>query len=160
LTTGLYTAAERQRRDASRWTQVQGILAAGQFLAFAISLVLVLYYLHTGKAAFAANASILVKTLFLYSIMITGALWEHDVFGRYLFAPAFFWEDVVSMLVIALHTAWIVSLVAGSLTLPQQMYLALAAYAAYAVNASQFLWKFRIARREAPPADHVADPCQ
>ena len=39
---GLYTAAERQRRDASRWTMVQAILAPFQFVVFLVSLVLVL----------------------------------------------------------------------------------------------------------------------
>ena len=31
-----------------------------------------------------------------YTIMVTGAIWEKVVFGQYLFAPAFFWEDVFS----------------------------------------------------------------
>ena len=35
--------------------------------------------------------------------MITGAVWEKVVFGQYLFAPAFLWEDVFSFAVIALH---------------------------------------------------------
>ena len=73
---------------------------------------------------FAATVSILVKTLLLYAIMVTGALWEHDVFGRYLFAPAFFWEDVVSMLVLALHTAYLVAMSLGLLDLHAQMALA------------------------------------
>ena len=47
--------------------------------------------------------------------MITGSIWEKDVFGRYLFAPAFFWEDVFSMLVLALHTAYLAALFSGAL---------------------------------------------
>ena len=38
--TPLYTAEERRRRDASRWTLVQGVLAPLQFLVFLASLVL------------------------------------------------------------------------------------------------------------------------
>jgi 3-vinyl bacteriochlorophyllide hydratase len=142
----LYTPEERARRDASRWTLVQGILAPLQFLAFLVSLALVARYLATGDGLVAASASVVIKTAFLYAIMITGSLWEHDVFGEYLFAPAFFWEDVVSMGVIALHTAYLVALFAGLGTPRQQMLLALAAYATYAVNAFQFLWKLRRAR--------------
>ena len=114
-TTGrpLYTAAQRQRRDASRWTLVQGILAPIQFAVFLVSLGLVLHYLASGHGLLAANTSILLKTALLFTIMITGAVWERDVFGQYLFAPAFFWEDVVSMLVIALHTAYVCALVKG-----------------------------------------------
>jgi 3-vinyl bacteriochlorophyllide hydratase len=77
--------------------------------------------------------------------MVTGAIWEKVVFGQYLFARPFFWEDVVSMGVIALHTAYVVGLWAGW---PPRSLLALAlvAYAAYAVNAIQFLLKLRAAR--------------
>ena len=107
-------------------------------------------YLVLGTGYAEANASILLKTTLLYLIMITGSLWEHDVYGRYLFAPAFFWEDVVSMLVIALHTAYVVAVFSGALTPREQMILALAAYASYLVNAAQFLLKFRRARLSRP----------
>ncbi|MEQ8858850.1 MAG: 2-vinyl bacteriochlorophyllide hydratase [Pseudomonadales bacterium] len=144
----LYTADQRRRRDASIWTPVQGVLAALQFLAFAVSLVLVLRFLMSGAGLGAATVSVIVKTAFLYTIMITGALWERDVYGRYLFAPAFFWEDVVSMAVIALHSAYLLAWLYDLGTPTQQMLLALAAYAAYSVNATQFLLKFRRARRD------------
>jgi 3-vinyl bacteriochlorophyllide hydratase len=144
----LYTEAERRRRDASRWTLVQGVLAPLQFLVFLVSLGLVLRYLHGGVGFDAAALSVVVKTLTLYAIMITGSLWEHDVFGRYLFAPAFYWEDVVSMGVLALHTAYLVAFVGDWLSPPAQMWLALVAYAAYLVNAAQYVVKLRVARRE------------
>jgi len=146
---GLYTPEERIRRDASRWTLVQGVLAPIQFLVFAISLVLVLRYLATGQGHDAATISVVVKTLTLYTIMITGCIWEKDVFGVWLFAPAFYWEDVFSMLVLALHTAYLIALATGWMTPRQQMLLALAAYATYLVNAGQFIWKLRMARLQA-----------
>jgi 3-vinyl bacteriochlorophyllide hydratase len=148
----LYTPEERRRRDASRWTLVQGILAPLQLLAFLVSVWLVLRYLSTGAGETAATVSIVVKTMFLYAIMYTGALWERDVFGVYLFAPSFYWEDVVSMLVIALHTAYLVALVSGAMTVRGQMLLALAAYFTYVVNALQFFLKLRAARRQGPAA--------
>ena len=146
----LYTAEERRRRDASSWTIVQGVLAPLQFLAFLVSLGLVLRYLASGEGLGLATTSIVIKTLLLYAIMITGSLWERDVFGRYLFARPFFWEDVFSMLVLALHSAYLYSLATGSLAPREQMHLALAAYAAYLVNATQFLLKLRAARRDRP----------
>ncbi len=146
----LYTAEERHRRDHSRWTLVQGILAPVQFLVFLVSLGLVLNYLRTGEGYRAATISVVVKTLTLYTIMITGSLWEHAVFGKYLFAPSFFWEDMVSMLVLALHTAYLAALAAGTLSPNALMLLALAAYASYAVNAAQFVYKLRRARLERP----------
>jgi 3-vinyl bacteriochlorophyllide hydratase len=144
----LYTPEERLRRDRSRWTLVQGILAPLQLLACLVSVWLVLHCLATGDGATAATVSVVVKTAFLYAIMVTGAIWEREVFGVYLFAPSFFWEDVVSMAVIGLHTAYLVALATGALGLRGQMLLALAAYATYAVNALQFFWKLRMARRQ------------
>jgi 3-vinyl bacteriochlorophyllide hydratase len=143
---GLYTEAERRRRDSSPWTLVQGILAPLQFVVFLVSLTLVLRTLATGEGAFAAHVSIIAKTLVLYTIMVTGALWEKDVYGQYLFAPAFFWEDAVSFIVIALHTGYLVSLLTDALSQQHLFILALAAYATYVVNAAQFILKLRAAR--------------
>jgi 3-vinyl bacteriochlorophyllide hydratase len=144
----LYTEEERRRRDATPWTLVQGILAPIQFAVFLVSLFLVIHYLVTGTGLAAATVSIVVKTLLLYAIMITGSIWEQRVFGQYLFARAFFWEDVFSMLVLALHTAYLGALAFG-MAAPQLMILALAAYASYVINAAQFLLKLRAARRQA-----------
>ncbi|MEM6711205.1 MAG: 2-vinyl bacteriochlorophyllide hydratase [Pseudomonadota bacterium] len=149
----LYTPEERARRDASPWTAVQGVLAPLQFLVFLISLALVARYLLTGEGLGAATWSVVIKTLVLYTIMITGAIWEKQVFGRYLFAPSFFWEDVFSMLVLALHTAYLVAVFADLLSAKGQMILALAAYATYVVNAAQFIWKLRQARLEGDQKD-------
>ena len=142
----LYTPDERLRRDATPWTLVQGLLAPIQFFVFLVSVVLVLRYLQTGEGETAATISIVIKTILLYTIMITGCIWEKVVFGRYLFAQSFFWEDVFSMLVLALHTAYLFALFSGSLAVKEQMLLALAAYATYIINAIQFLLKLRAAR--------------
>ncbi len=150
----LYTPEEKQRRDQTGWTLVQGILAPLQFLVFLGSAALVSRFLMTGDGYEIAVASVVTKTLVLYLIMITGAIWEKVVFGQYLFAPAFYWEDVFSMLVIALHTAYIVALLFDLLSSREQMLLALAAYATYVINATQFILKLRAARlcaeRESP----------
>lgn len=143
---GLYTTEQRRRRDETSWTLVQGVLAPIQFAAFLVSLALIWRYLSTGEGLFAANLSIVVKTLLLYTIMVTGSIWEKVVFGRWLFADAFFWEDVVSMLVLALHTVYLVCLLGDLLAPGELMLLALAAYATYAVNAAQFILKLRAAR--------------
>lgn len=144
----LYSHEERLRRDASPWTLVQGVLAPLQFLVFLVSLWFVLSFLATGQGFAVAAGSVVVKTLVLYAIMITGAVWEKDVFGQYLFAPAFFWEDVMSMLVLALHTTYLAAIYFGFGDHRTQMAIALAAYASYVVNAGQFIWKLRRARLE------------
>jgi 3-vinyl bacteriochlorophyllide hydratase len=152
----LYTDDQRRRRDSTRWTLVQGVLAPVQFLIFLVSLTLVLRYLATGEGAGAATASIVVKTLALYAIMITGSIWEKVVFGKWLFVPAFFWEDVFSMLVLALHTGYLVALIGGLGSEHGRMLLALAAYATYAINATQFLLKLRAARLQGTPQTTLA----
>jgi 3-vinyl bacteriochlorophyllide hydratase len=147
-TAPLYSPAQRRRRDASRWTLVQGILAPVQFLVFLVSLGLVARFLATGLGWSLAAGSIVAKTAVLYTIMITGSLWERDVFGRYLFAPAFFWEDVVSLLVLALHSIYVASLWGRWLGPRELVVIALAAYGLYLLNAGQFLLKLRRARLE------------
>ena len=145
----LYTPEEQRRRDTTPWTLVQGLLAPFQFVVFLVSLTLVLRCLATGQGTFAADVSVIAKTLTLYTIMVTGSIWEKVVFGKWLFAPAFFWEDVVSMLVIALHTAYLVMLLGKLGTVEARMLVALAGYLTYVVNAAQFLLKLRAARLQA-----------
>lgn len=149
----LYTPEQRARRDATPWTMVQAILAPLQFLVFLISLALVANYLITGNGYEAATISILAKTFLLYTIMITGSIWEKVVFDEWLFVEAFFWEDVFSMLVLALQTLYVVALLKGWWTPQQQVYIAVAAYGTYLINAAQFLWKLRMARLEGRKVD-------
>ena len=144
----LYTPIQRERRDATVWTTVQGVLAPVQFLIFLVSVILVVRYLVTGEGYMAATISILLKTAALYIIMVTGAIWEKVVFGQYLFAPGFFYEDAVSFIVIALHTLYLYGLLTGSIAPQILMYITLAAYFTYVVNAGQFLWKLRVARMQ------------
>ena len=155
----LYTPDELRRRNETPWTLVQGVLAPVQFAVFLVSLVLVLRYLAYGTGLQAATVSVVIKTFVLYTIMVTGAIWEREVFGCYLFARAFFWEDVVSMFVIALHTAYLAAVIYGWLGPRGQMLIALSAYPTYAVNATQFVLKLRAARlvqRNTPEAINAA----
>jgi len=124
----LYTPEQRAKRDATRWTLVQGVLAPVQFLVFLVSLYLVVNSLKTGENTEWALASVVLKTLVLYTIMITGCIWEKVVFDKYLFAHAFFWEDVVN----------------------DQLLLALTAYITYGINAAQYIRKLRMARLQKP----------
>jgi 3-vinyl bacteriochlorophyllide hydratase len=128
---------------------VQGVLAPVQFLVFLVSLALVFRTLATGQGALAAQVSVVVKTLALYTIMVTGSIWEKRVFGVWLFARPFFWEDMFSMLVLALHTAYLAALFTGALGTRDLLLLALTAYATYVINATQFLLKLRAARLDA-----------
>jgi 3-vinyl bacteriochlorophyllide hydratase len=155
----LYTVEQKLRRDQTHWTTVQGILAPVQFLVFIVSVLLVSWFLISGEGYKIATISVVVKTLILYTIMITGAIWEKVVFDRYLLAAAFFWEDVVSFFVIALHSLYLFVLVTNYVDDKTKMWIAIIAYFAYVVNAIQFIIKFRMARNssnaEAEPDDGV-----
>ena len=142
----LYTADEKKRRDETVWTLVQGVLAPLQFFVFLVSTYLVIRYLNTGEGYQIATISVIFKTSILMLIMVTGAIWEKVVFGQYLLAPAFFWEDIVSFFVIFLHIAYVLALWINLFSEQQLMLLALVAYVAYFVNALQFLIKLRAAR--------------
>ncbi len=142
----LYTAEEKKRRDETIWTLVQGVLAPLQFFVFLVSTYLVIRYLNTGEGYQIATISVIFKTSILVLIMVTGAIWEKVVFGQYLLAPAFFWEDIVSFFVIFLHIAYVLALWINLFSEQQLMLLALVAYVAYFVNALQFLIKLRAAR--------------
>jgi 3-vinyl bacteriochlorophyllide hydratase len=61
------------------------------------------------------------------------------------------------MVVIALHTAYLFALGTSILTPRQQMLLALAAYATYVINATQFLLKLRAARLQGSVATDPGD---
>ena len=132
---------------------VQGLLAPAQFAVFLVSFGLVARFLITGEGEAVATASVVFKTGVLYLIMVTGSIWERAVFGRYLFAPSFYWEDMVSMVVLALHTTYIVALLTGALNTHELMALALVAYSTYVVNAAQFVLKLRMARKQPAWAD-------
>ena len=156
----LYTPEQRARRDATQWTLVQGVLAPVQFLVFLVSLYLVLNSLKTGEHTDWALASVVVKTLVLYAIMVTGSIWEKVVYGKYLFAHAFFWEDMVSMVVLALHTAYLWVWWQGQWSSADQLWLALAAYGTYAINAAQYIRKLRMARLQKIPEATMASNAQ
>ena len=143
----LYTPSQRIIRDRTVWTKVQAILAPLQFIVCVISLALVLRYLFTDEGYYIATVSIVVKSFLLLLIMVTGAIWEKVVFGQFLFAEAFFWEDVVSFFVIFFHGLYLYVLLSGDFLPTSQMLVALFAYFLYFINAFQFLRKLRLVRK-------------
>ena len=143
----LYTPSQRIIRDRTIWTKVQAILAPLQFIVCIISLALVVRYLFTSEGYYIATVSIVVKSCLLFLIMITGAIWEKVVFGQFLFAEAFFWEDIVSFFVIFFHGLYLYVLLSGDFAPTSQMSVALFAYFLYFINAFQFLRKLRLARQ-------------
>jgi 3-vinyl bacteriochlorophyllide hydratase len=137
----MYTPEQLLRREASPWTKVQVILAPIQFVAFLISLSLVIRYLlsnHDEQAYFIASISVWVKITLIWALTITGMFWEKDVFDHYFMAKEFFWEDFGNLVAIITHNAYFV---AQGLHWPpnQIMLVMLFAYLTYLFNAGQFV---------------------
>ena len=142
-----YTAEQLARRDNSKWTLVQAVLAPIQFLAFIVSLVLVTRYLLTGDGYMVANISVLIKISLLWLITVTGMIWEKEIFDHWFLAPQFFWEDVGNAVAMVLHNLYFV---ARWLDWSDRavMWLMLVAYIGYIFNMAQFIMKGLQARNE------------
>lgn len=146
-----YTSEQLEKRNKSKWTLVQAILAPIQFLAFMISFVLVVRYLLTGQGYAIATISVLIKISLLWLITVTGMIWEKEIFGKWFLAPQFFWEDVGNAVAMVLHNIYFLARWQGWSD-QTVMALMLVAYIAYLFNCAQFVIKGLRARqqRQAP----------
>lgn len=142
-----YTPAQLERRDKSKWTLVQAILAPIQFLAFIISFALVVRYLLTGEGYEITTISVLIKISLLWLITVTGMIWEKEIFGQWFLAPQFFWEDVGNAVAMILHNVYFLARWQGWSD-QTVMALMLIAYIAYLFNCSQFVVKGLRARQQ------------
>ena len=147
MSTSGYTAEQLEKRNKSKWTIVQAVLAPIQFLAFIISFFLVIRYLLTGNGFVIANISVLIKIGLLWLITFTGMIWEKEVFDQWFLAPQFFWEDVGNAIAMIMHNLYFW---ARWQDWSQQaiMTLMLVAYTTYLVNSAQFVYKGIRARKQ------------
>ncbi|NJK82017.1 MAG: 2-vinyl bacteriochlorophyllide hydratase [Chloroflexaceae bacterium] len=136
----MYTAEQLTRRNASRWTRVQIMLAPIQFLAFLISFALVVRYLLTGEGYLIATISVWIKIGLIWALTITGMLWEKDVYGQYFLAREFFWEDMGNLIALLTHNAYFVAQWLGW-SRQDVMLVMVVAYSTYLFNAGQFIVK-------------------
>lgn len=134
----MYTPDQLRRRENSRWTKVQIILAPIQFLAFIISFALVIRYLVTGEGYWIATLSVWVKIALIWALTITGMFWEHDMFDHYFMAKEFFWEDMGNLIAIITHNLYFVAVWMGA-SQDVIMWVMVFAYITYLFNAGQFV---------------------
>ncbi len=145
-----YTPEQFEKRNASVWTKVQGILAPIQFVVFIAGLAVTLMYkAGAGIDNFTwVTVFVILKTLIFLLIFVTGAFFEKDVFDEYVFAPEFFWEDVGSTIAIIIHLSYFVLFYMG-LNETILIWTALLAYLSYLINAAQFLLRLIIEKQHA-----------
>lgn len=147
MSSSAYTTEQLERRNRSKWTVVQAILAPLQFLMFIVSLILVIRYLITGNGYAIANVTVLLKIALLWLITITGMIWEKEVFGHWFLAPEFYWEDVGNAVAMVMHNLYFL---ARGLAWSDRavMTLMLVAYISYLINSAQFIVKGVRARQQ------------
>ncbi len=138
MSSSMYTEDQLRRREASRWTKVQIILAPIQFVAFIISFGLVIRYLITGEGYWVATISVWIKITLIWALTITGMLWEHDMFDHYFLAKEFFWEDIGNLIAIITHNLYFVAQWMGA-SRETVMWVMVFAYVTYLFNALQFI---------------------
>jgi 3-vinyl bacteriochlorophyllide hydratase len=154
----MYTPEQLRRREASRWTRVQIILAPIQFVAFIISFALVIRYLMTGEGYWIATISIWIKIALIWALTITGMLWEHDMFDHYFMAREFFWEDLGNLIAIITHNLYFVARWLGASN-QTVMWVMVFAYVTYLFNAGQFVARgIRAARQRRALAMQAVSP--
>ncbi len=128
-----------ERRKASIWTRVHPIFAIGQLGIFVVSLVLLgLYFFHVVSFA-TVYLSVLVKIFAMIGAIVSGSLWERDVFGPWWFAHEFFLEDVMTLNVFVLHVGFLITVYAWPSNEQAMIVMLLLAYGAYGFNAVQYI---------------------
>lgn len=154
----MYTQEQLRRREASRWTRVQIVLAPIQFLVFIVSFALVVRYLATGEGYWLATVSVWIKIALIWVLTITGMLWEHDMYDHYFMAREFFWEDVGNLIAIVTHNLYFVAVWVGASS-QVLMWVMVFAYLTYLVNAGQFVARgVRSARQRRALKQMVSQP--
>jgi 3-vinyl bacteriochlorophyllide hydratase len=138
----------QERRDASTWTRIHPIFAIGQLGIFLVSVaLLVLYALHVVPFT-AVYLSVLMKIFCMVGAIVTGSLWERDVFGPWWFADDFFIEDVMTVNVFLLHVGVVVTYFAQAPDLRAVLALLLFSYAVYALNVGQYIFRHMGMKRQ------------
>jgi 3-vinyl bacteriochlorophyllide hydratase len=135
-----YTPEQLEKRNASKWTTSQAILAPIQFLIFLAGLtVTYLYSQGIWITDFTwITTFVILKTAMLVLIFVTGGFFELEVFGQFAFAHEFFWEDFGSAIAMIVHISYFILFWMG---LDEKMLITTAylAYLSYLINAAQFV---------------------
>lgn len=128
-----------ERRKASVWTRIHPVFALAQLLVFFVSVSLLVAYLLHAVPYGAVHTSVLVKIGLMIGAVVTGALWEHDVYGRWWFAHEFIVEDTMTANVFALHVAYLVVAYLWPANTALVLSMLGVAYGVYALNVAQYV---------------------
>jgi 3-vinyl bacteriochlorophyllide hydratase len=145
--------AVRKRREASVWTKIHPIFAIGQLAVFLVSVtLLILYFFHIVSFE-TVHVSVLTKIALMIGAVVTGSLWEHDVYGKWWFAYEFLIEDVMTANVFLLHIGYLLVYYFWPENTRAVFAMLFVAYAVYATNVAQYIHSHVNAQREKAEAD-------
>lgn len=142
----------RERRAASVWTMIHPVFALGQLLAFVVSVGLLIAYLRHGVSFHAVHVSVLTKIGLMVGAVITGSLWEHDVFGHWWFAPEFMFEDVMTLIVFIMQLSYLLMVFTHPENMRAILGILVLAYATYLANVAQYIHRTQRQKHEADAA--------
>ncbi len=136
-----------QRREATIWTKLHLPFALGQLAVCAISVLLIAAFF-AGYVPFSVvHASALLKISLMAGAVITGSLWEKDVYGFWWFAPQFFFEDLLTYVVALFQIGYLIVYYHQPNNLAANVAVLMVCYLAYIINVTQYVLKHRSARR-------------
>ncbi|GAC1397412.1 MAG: hypothetical protein NVS2B8_08440 [Vulcanimicrobiaceae bacterium] len=145
--------AVRDRRTSSIWTIVHPLFAIGQLLAFFVSVGLLIAFFRGAVSYEMVHVSVLVKIGLMVGAVLTGSLWEHDVFGYWWFAPEFLLEDVMTLIVFLFQLAYLVVVAFHRDLMPAVLMMLGLAYTVYVVNVAQYIHRTQRRKLETSAAE-------
>jgi 3-vinyl bacteriochlorophyllide hydratase len=144
----------RERRSASKWTMIHPLFAIGQLLAFFISVGLLIAYARGAVPFHVVHVSVLVKIGLMVGAVITGSLWERDVYGFFWFAPEFMFEDVMTLIVFIFQVTYLAMVALHPDRMVAVIGVLCTAYAVYVANVAQYIHRTQREKQHAVVVPH------
>jgi 3-vinyl bacteriochlorophyllide hydratase len=136
------------RRATSVWTKIHPLFALGQLVAFFASCGLLVAYFFGHASLSAVESSALVKIGLMVGAVITGALWEHDVYGAWWFAPEFLIEDTMTVIVFLFQLGYLFVAFVHPTHTSSIIGMLCTAYAIYLFNVAQYVHRTQQAKKQ------------
>jgi 3-vinyl bacteriochlorophyllide hydratase len=145
--------AVRARRTASIWTFIHPVFALGQLIAFLVSVALLIGYFAHAVPFHVVHISVLVKIGLMVGAVVTGSLWERDVYGFYWFAPEFLFEDVMTLIVFIFQMTYLAMVFVHPGSQGVIVGVLCFAYAVYLGNVAQYIHRTQRMKKETAEAE-------
>jgi len=140
------------RRKASIWTMIHPLFAIGQLLAFLFSVGLLIGFFRGAVAFHIVHVSVLIKIGLMVGAVITGSLWEHDMYGYWWFAPEFLLEDVMTLIVFIFQLSYLAVVAFHPDFLAAIVMMLCIAYTVYVINVAQYIHRTQLQKQQTAAA--------